>query len=190
MTATHCYNAAMSTHCLRAEPHRASAALLSGNSRQGATLLGGSSWQVFGDVSPEWQPRFDIAWLQFTSGVSHDPIESSPNLYEYCNDNPVVYVDPTGLLTFNVPKFTHNNIQRNLKTEKVPCPCPPGGYGTRVYGTIEADYAITVGVSDSYFKLFHDAINIVTGGAVDVGVYASWSGKQRSRTTSRSMWTL
>ena len=29
--------------------------------------------------------------------LSRDPIESSVNLYEYCDDNPAVYVDPDGL---------------------------------------------------------------------------------------------
>ena len=29
--------------------------------------------------------------------INRDPIESSPNLYQYCDDNPVIYVDPWGL---------------------------------------------------------------------------------------------
>ena len=28
--------------------------------------------------------------------ISRDPIESGPNLYEYCGDNPLIYTDPTG----------------------------------------------------------------------------------------------
>ena len=29
--------------------------------------------------------------------ISRDPVESSPNLYTYCDDNPVIYSDPVGL---------------------------------------------------------------------------------------------
>ena len=32
--------------------------------------------------------------------VNRDPAASSPNLYEYCDNNPLIYVDPSGLVTF------------------------------------------------------------------------------------------
>ena len=50
-----------------------------------------------GHVSREWHPGFDGAWLEDASGISHDPIESTPNLYHYCGDDPLIGTDPSGL---------------------------------------------------------------------------------------------
>ena len=95
---------------------------------------------MFGDVSPEWQPRFDIAWLQYVSGVSHDPIESTPNLYAYCGDNPANGTDPSGLEKVDgIPISIETVIGETSLWDVVAPVSPAGEWGqpaSRTSGTI------------------------------------------------------
>ena len=75
----------------------ASPALLSGNPRLDEKFLGAGVCQIFSDVSRDVGLGSVGATLEWTVASSNDPIASSPNLYAYCGDNPVIYVDPLGL---------------------------------------------------------------------------------------------
>ncbi len=51
------------------------------------------------DIDPLTGAYYDNArWFNASSGAffNRDPVESSPNLYAYCGDDPVLLVDPTG----------------------------------------------------------------------------------------------
>jgi hypothetical protein len=78
---------------------RASPGLLSGNSRREFSSTDAAPRLSEGDPSPDFYWLCDPASFGFASGASHDPIGSSPNLYEYCGDRPLTNSDPTGLMS-------------------------------------------------------------------------------------------
>ena len=59
-------------------------------------------WKIEGHVSRERRWGLDGVSLESVSAFSHDPIESSPNLYAYCDNNPLIYVDPFGLTACHI----------------------------------------------------------------------------------------
>jgi hypothetical protein len=80
-------------------PQRSSAATadLSGNSCRDFFFVNVSVSPVATQLNPELHWGWDGASLESVSAFSHDPIAADQNLYRYCGNNPVVYVDPTGL---------------------------------------------------------------------------------------------
>lgn len=74
-------------------------ALLSGNSRREFSSTAATISRTEGDPSPDFYWLCDPASFGFASGASHDPsgYRGGINLYEYCGDDPMRKVDPTGM---------------------------------------------------------------------------------------------
>jgi len=146
-----------------------------GNSANGnTTLYTGRTLDALTSLYYYRARYYDAALERF---VSRDPAESSPNLYEYCGDNPVIYVDPTGLIYTVTPDISTPQVhitENSVTDEPYKCPCP-GRWGTRHHGTIKGNIDVKAGVTGKYTNLFAKAITIGTIGVVDLNVSAGWS---------------
>jgi len=78
----------------------ATTAFLGRNPRPAKMFLDTSIEQVAGHTSREGHWGWDGACLETVSAIAHDPIGywGGMNLYAYCGDSPLVYVDPAGLV--------------------------------------------------------------------------------------------
>jgi len=77
-------------------PCRANARL-SGELRRGIFFADAGGLAGVAQLNPRTRWGWDGASLESVSGFSHDPAASSPNLYEYCDDDPLTGTDPNGL---------------------------------------------------------------------------------------------
>ena len=79
--------------------------------------------RVEGRLTREQAWGWDGASLESVSAFSHDPAASSPNLYQYCGNNPLQYTDPLGLATsaqLNAPKdWTDDGPCQNGKQKQI-----------------------------------------------------------------------
>ena len=153
---------------LCSEPRRAPAAFLGENSRRGEFFLGGRLGRAFLDASPELQLGSDGAWLRWPSGYSVDPISyrGGVNLYAYCGDDPLSYVDPLGTKIVQVSTYFG-------------LPLPLWG-GLHVDAAVD-DATCTLQSSSSYFTGFvgiggsWGGLNAAAGVTASVTAGAAWS---------------
>lgn len=115
------------------------------------------------------------------------------------DDNPILYYDPSGLVTIPpvsrgsiwLPNllggvgairvsWTINITEHFLSQVKVQCPCG-FGEGTQYYGHIAGYAEISAKVTGGYFKLFHEVIGRISNNALDIGVGAKWEGIATTR---------
>ena len=77
---------------------RANAAEFARNSRRAEFLFNAGCWPIEAHLNQGRQLGWDGACLESVSGFSHDPIgyRGGMDLYEYCGDDPTMYLDPAG----------------------------------------------------------------------------------------------